>query len=482
MGDYISIIEKNRSGGVEHAATVPVFYERGPKRRLTKKKRRALLQKSASDGERGRSDERKKTSRKKTSPMAKRKTSAKQKAAARRNIKKAQAAKRAKAAARSRAGKKAARTKATRKAARQSSAKKSARKAARKAPKRSSKRRAKSRSKSRKSTRRSSKRRTRKTKRSMSMRVPRKTKKVYVVATEKPRRRRKSRRSRKAAEKPRRSRRRGSSRRRGAMENPMTGVEIFVGSITGLFGFGVADAVDRMLATHALTDKNAKDSTGAYELYGDSPPADGNYAGLYNPTAICAPMDWKRWVFGLVGAAVPLTVAHFVSAPTGRAALQFFGFGYGIRVVGKGLIDGLAMLTVHTGTGQRLYDGEMRAAVLKASNGDATASALNDLPRAMSQAQAGAAGVPKLAGAPCKDCGPTAGAGFPSVPREPGRSTSTPANGNLTQTPAPVPYPSPPPPPPSAEFNPGPLTGTPRNGSRKNPYAWGVDSPDYRGE
>lgn len=258
----------------------------------------------------------------------------------------------------------------------------------------------------------------------------------------------------------------------------MTGVEIFVGSITGLFGFGVADAVDRMLATHALTDKNAKDKNG-YELYADNPPSDGDYPGLFNATAVCSPMDWKRWVFGLVGAAVPLTVAHFVSAPTGRAALQFFGFGYGIRVVGKGLIDGLAMLTVHTGTGQRLYDGEMRAAVLKAHNGNNQADALASLPSA-------GLGKPQLA-APCTDCNDKQqvakpqGAGWPSMPVSPGaRSTSTPMNNASNTPPANSPYPAPPPPPPSAEFNPGPLTGTPRNGSRKNPYAWGVDSPDYR--
>src|SRR4029077_4763184 len=178
----------------------------------------------------------------------------------------------------------------------------------------------------------------------------------------------------------------------------------------------------------------------------------------------------------LVGAAVPLTVAHFVSAPTGRAALQFFGFGYGIRIVGKGLIDGLSMLTVHTGTGQRLYDGEMRAAVLKANNGNNQADALASLPSA-------GLGKPQLA-APCTDCGDKAkqaGAGWPSMPVSPGaRSTSTPAN-NTSSTP-PVnnnPSPAPPPPPASAEYNPGPLTGTPKHGSRKNPYAWGVDSPDY---
>jgi hypothetical protein len=472
--NYLDIIEKNRSGGVEHAATVPVFYESGPRRRLTKKKRRALLQKSASDGKRGRSDERKKTSRskRKSQTMA----TKKQKAAARRNIKKAQAAKRAKAAARSRAGKKAARTKATRKAARRSSAKRSARKAARKAPKRSSKRRAKSRSKSRKSTRRSSKRRTRKTKRSMSMRVPRKTKKVYVVAAEKPRKRRKSRRSRKAAEKPRRSRRRGSSRRRGAMENPMTGVELFVGSITGLFGFGVADAVDRMLATHALTDKNAKDANG-YELYADNPPTDGDYPGLFNATAVCSPMNAWRWGNAVAIPALLFGGAHFVSAPTLRSSLQFFAFGYGIRGVGKGLIDAMAALTVHTGTGQRLYDGEMRAGVLKANNGNNQADALASLPSA-------GLGKPQLA-APCTDCGDKQvakpqGAGWPSMPVSPGaRSTSTPAN-NTANTPPANNNGYPPPPPPSAEFNPGPLTGTPKNGVRKDPYHWGVDSPDYR--
>ena len=275
------------------------------------------------------------------------------------------------------------------------------------------------------------------------------------------------------------------------MENPMTGVELFVGGITGLLGFGVADAVDRLLATQALTDKGTKDANG-YELYANTPPSSGDYAGLYNPTAICAPMGWKRWVFGLLGAAVPLGIAQVVSAPTGRAALQFFGFGYGVRVVGKGLIDGLAALTVHTGVGQRLYDGEMRAAILSANNGDSSAAALASLPAAMSGAQAGAAGVPGQLGkaAPCNGCADKAaqpnasanGTGYPSMPREVASQATAVAPPPSAATPpstAPTPpartfAPPPPPPPP---FQATQLTGAPANGkpARKNPFAWGEE-------
>ena len=257
------------------------------------------------------------------------------------------------------------------------------------------------------------------------------------------------------------------------MENPMTGVEIFVGSITGLAGFGLADFVDRVLATHALTDKGTKDASG-YELYADNPPADGDYVGLFNATAICSPMDWKRWVFGLLGAAAPLGLAQLISAPTARSALQFFGFGYGVRVVGKGVIDGVAMLTRHTGFGQRLYDGEMRAAVLKANNGNNQANDLASLPSA-------GLGAPKQLGAPCKDCGdkaqPATGAGYPSMPREVAAPTSgatTAAQQAQTAPPSPPPAPGLTP----ANFNPGPLTGVPKNGAatpaKKNPYAWGA--------
>ena len=217
------------------------------------------------------------------------------------------------------------------------------------------------------------------------------------------------------------------------MQNPMTGVEIFVGGITGLLGFGLADALDRVLATHALTDKGTKDANGI-ELYADNPATTGSYAGLFNATAICAPMDLTRWAAGLAMAAVPLTIAHFVGAPTGRAALQFFGFGAGVRIVGKGLTDLVAMVTTTSPIGQRLYDGEMRAAALK--SGGSANPALASLPSA-------GLGKPALA-APCAPCAAKPSLGYPSMPRE----VSAPAAGQ--QQPNAQVAPPPPPPPPAA--------------------------------
>lgn len=183
-----------------------------------------------------------------------------------------------------------------------------------------------------------------------------------------------------------------------------------------------------MLATHPLTDKGTKDASGN-ELYADNPPATGSYAGLYNPTAITAPMDWKRWANAVGVPAVGFVVAHFIEAPTFRSALQFFSFGYGVRGFGKGIIDLAAKIATNYGFGQRLYDGEMRASVLAANQGNPNAAALSSLPAASSQAQAGAAGVPRV------------GAGWPSMPREPG------AVSTATGTPTPPAAPAPPLPP-----------------------------------
>lgn len=251
---------------------------------------------------------------------------------------------------------------------------------------------------------------------------------------------RSSKRSAYAAE--RRPRRRGRGRRRGAMENPMTGVELFVGSIFGLVGFGAADALDRVLATHALTDKGTKDANG-HELYADNPATTGSYAGLFNATAICAPMDVTRWLAGLATAGFPLLVAHFVGGPVVRSSLQFFGFGAGVRIVGKGLTDLVAMVTKTTPIGQRLYDGEMRAAALK-SGGSANPE-LASLP----SAGLGNKAPKTLAGPDCAPCADkTKGAGYPSMPRE----VAAPAAG--AQQPTTVVAPPPPPPPPPAAVPP----------------------------
>lgn len=239
----------------------------------------------------------------------------------------------------------------------------------------------------------------------MSMRLPRKARKVYVVAAEK-------------------RRRRGRGRRRhGAMENPLSGVELFVGSLFGLTGFAIGDLTDRLIATHALTLKSAATTT-TPALYADNPPTTGSYAGLFNPTAITSPMNLPRWANAVGAPALVFVVAHFVKSPVARSSMQFFAFGYGVRGVGKGIMDLMAKVTTSFGLGQRLYDGEMRAQVLKANSGSNQAAALANLPAA-------GLGQParQLAAAPCAtaNCGNCAkckqqpapsGVGWPSQPRE----------------------------------------------------------------
>lgn len=273
-----------------------------------------------------------------------------------------------------------------------------------------------------------------------------------------------------------------------AMENPMGGVEIFVAFFTGLLGFLTADLVDRVLATHPLTDKGAKDTAG-HELYADNPPTastwKGNYVGLFNPTAIAAPMSIARWGFGLGIAVVPVVIAKWVEAPVGRSALQLFGFGALMRVVGKGAIDLIAMVSKWTTFGQRFYDGELRAAALQSGDGSEASlpsAGLGGAPglgcdctnctqgvgaccgtgKAYPGAQEGAVGTGKPA---------DAGTGYPSMPRE-----VAPPEGNFV--------PPPPPPPPAPALNQGgsgnmaPLQGVGADvfAVKKNPYDWGREA------
>jgi hypothetical protein len=311
-----------------------------------------------------------------------------------------------------------------------------------------------------------------KKRRSRGFSVPRKTKRVYVIAAEKSRRRRK----RKAKANPAKRRRHSSGRRKGAMENPMDGVELFIGAITGLAGFLTADVLDRFLATHPLTVSTAASGSTA-ATYTDTPPTSGDYQGLFNATAICAPMDATRWLAGLGVATVPLVIAHFISAPKGRAALQFFGYAAGIRVVGKGVIDMIAQLTQPTQLGQQLYDGEMRAAALKAGNGT-IASGVNLPSSGLGRARLGT-------GKPCAPCATKKmGAGYPSAPREVTAVTnnSTPTTQNQpTSTPtntaptASAPAATPPAPPAAANTLTGArfINGLPR----RNPN-WGYQGDE----
>jgi DNA-binding protein HU-beta len=234
-------------------------------------------------------------------------------------------------------------------------------------------------------------------------------------------------------------RRRRSYRRRGALENPLSGIELFVGGLLGLTGFGIGDFTDRLLATHPLTDKNAKDPSTGQELWADNPPTTGSYAGLYNPTAIASPMDLPRWANAVLVPGTIFVVAHYVKTPTFRSAMQFFAFGYGVRGLGKGIIDLMALISNKYGLGQRLYDGEMRAMALKAAAGDQNAPALALFPRA----GLGHAKVGNGLGCACAKCqqqtaaqqaatqrqqaaaNPPPGVGWPSLPREPAGGAST---------------------------------------------------------
>jgi len=210
------------------------------------------------------------------------------------------------------------------------------------------------------------------------------------MSRETPRKRRRSSRRRRHSSRGRRH----YSRRRGyALENPLSGMELAVGALTGVVGFIAADALDRVLATHALQDKGATGTDGK-ELWMDTPSSTGSYAGLFNATAILAPMDWKRWLAGAGITAVPFIIAAFIKSPVGRSSLQFFGFGAGVRILGKAATDLMAKLTGRTSWGARLYDAEARAAALKAGQG-----AEANLP----SAGLGAIGT-GVAGCGCQNC------------------------------------------------------------------------------
>jgi hypothetical protein len=155
------------------------------------------------------------------------------------------------------------------------------------------------------------------------------------------------------------------SREKYAMENPLNGGELLVSLLTGVLGFAAEDFVDRLLATHALTDKGVLGSDGK-TTYADSPATTGSYAGLYNAAAVLAPMDLKRWGVGALMTFGPIGLAHVVKSNMGRSALQMAGFGAGMRWLGKGVQDLAARFLGRTAVGARLLDGEARAAALKA--------------------------------------------------------------------------------------------------------------------
>jgi hypothetical protein len=259
-----------------------------------------------------------------------------------------------------------------------------------------------------------------------------------------------------------------------AMENPLTGTEIFVGGLTGLLGFGVADVFDRFLATHALTS-TGKTSTAGWTQYTDTPPTTATwrnpYANMFNAAAVIAPMGISRWGVGLLITAVPLVAARWVKAPVGRSALQFFAFGAGFRVVGKGLQDLFAYVFKKTSFGLRLYDGEVRAWAIKSGQLQFVAGTNDETGALQGSLPAAGLGVPLIGCGQCANCITGVGAcvsrlpaarnhgeNFPTAACQPGsRMWGSPGQwpppapcGVLTATPTPpsVVVLTPPPPPP----------------------------------
>lgn len=229
-------------------------------------------------------------------------------------------------------------------------------------------------------------------------------------------------------------RRGGHHHHRGALENPLGVGEAVTMGVLMLVGFVVQDVSDRALATHALTDKNTKDAKGN-ELFADSPPTDGSYKGLFNATAVLAPMNATRWIVGGLITVAPFGIAAFIKHPMGRAALQGGGFGAGIRYLGKGFTDLVQFVGRKFGFTQRLYDAEMRAAALKAGDGSEASLPLAGL---------GAGGGYTGAGCGCDGCVSGAGCCGMTTQQQPGMP--------------PAPPPAPPAPPPAVVATQPPTT------------------------
>jgi hypothetical protein len=192
--------------------------------------------------------------------------------------------------------------------------------------------------------------------RTVEVKVPRKTKHVYLTAAE--------RRGRKGH---RRARRGGYARERYAMDNPLSTMEVVAGGLTMLLGAAVADVSDRYWATHALTAS----TTGTTTTYTDTPVTTsatgmatfgtGLYPGMLNGASVIAPMNLTRWVSGGALSVLPFVGAAFVKDPMWRTALQMFGFGALVRIGGKAIVDLFAGLLGTTSLGQQLYVNELAA-------------------------------------------------------------------------------------------------------------------------
>ncbi len=139
-----------------------------------------------------------------------------------------------------------------------------------------------------------------------------------------------------------------------AAENPMTIGIAVAGGIGGGLGWIVPAAVDRFLATHALT----KNADGV--LNDIPPPATFLQANNYNQFAVEAPMGLKRWIgaFAVIGGGTLLSRVKWTPLAVFGGSFAVMG---ALRTTVHGVTDLLAYLTGKTKFGQRYFQQQIQA-------------------------------------------------------------------------------------------------------------------------
>jgi hypothetical protein len=171
-----------------------------------------------------------------------------------------------------------------------------------------------------------------------------------------------------------------------SMENPLSMSELGIGLVTGLVGYIAADLTDRYLAANR-------------------PPLGGTLYAEATPIY----SDYLRLGLGLGMAIVPLAGAHFLDGNRHshiRAALQFFGFGAGLRTLGHLFNDVVAgQLKNNSMVGaqvQRLYPHEIVSqAQLAGAQAAIAKTGAAGLPEHIAQEVAGLGAIPQGLAACC---------------------------------------------------------------------------------
>lgn len=158
-----------------------------------------------------------------------------------------------------------------------------------------------------------------------------------------------------------------------AMENPLSGKEMVLALATGVMGYTAAEVVDRLLATTAV---------------GQDAPSQAQEA-LANAGLVQGAPNLVRGAAQAAVAGVPFLAAYWVKNPMGRAALQGFGLGAAVRLLGQ-LVRTMLIGRVlkDNTTAQRLYGDTIAA--------DASQTTFQDIQDNMVPVPAGVAGPPRL--------------------------------------------------------------------------------------